>query len=277
MLYNRYMSISFHWMQRIHWPCDNEGLRQMAKELEDAGVESVLLPYGPEGQDFSMHLPDIFRDTQKIRMMLAIGAYAATPEYVAKTFFTAQQFGENRVDLNLVAGRYSDEFEQMAMNRFPGDKETISSHTKRVALTEAWMDKFVEIVRNERYTTRLAVVGSSETTIRIANKHTDYMIINGDVILDGKIGQLTSTKPILVIDPLILEDGMTRDKVEYHDYKFTKNRHFVEGTYDQVVEQILKFYSEFGIKDFIVHTDQKDITQLLRLVKDLSQRVDLDS
>lgn len=249
----------------------------MAKELEDAGVESVLLPYGPEGYDFSMHLPDIFRDTQKIRMMLAIGAYAVTPEYVAKTFFTAQEFGENRVDLNLVAGRYSDEFEQMAMNRFPGDKEMISSHTKRVALTEPWMDKFVEIVRNKTYTTRLAVVGSSETTIRIANKHTDYMIINGDVIFDGKIGQLTNTKPILVIDPLILEDGMTKDKVEYHDYKFKKNHHFVEGTYDQVVEQILKFYNEFGINDFMVHTDQKDITQLLRLVKDLSQRVDLDS
>lgn len=266
------MTINFHWMQRIHWPNNPDGLVRMATELEDANVESVLLPYGPGGQDFSMYLPDIFRATKKIRMMLAVGAYAVTPEYLAKTFFTAQKFGDNRVDLNLVAGRYSDEFEQRVVDGYPGDSSLVDTHTKRVAMTEKWMEKFVDIIKGERYTTKLAVVGSSETTIRIANNYTDYMIINGDILIDGKLSQLTNTRPILVIDPLILEDGMTDDQVEYHDYKFLKKpQHFIKGTYQEVAEQIIKLSNDTKINDFMIHTDQVNIESLLRLVKELSQ------
>ena len=190
--------LNFHWMQRIHWPNTSEGLVEMAKQLEDANIESVLMPYGPGGNDFSMFLPDIFRSTKKIRIIIAAAAYAVTPEYVAKTFFTAQKFGDNRVDLNLVAGRYSDEFEQIVIDKYPGDSSLVDTHTKRVEMTEKWMEKFVDIIKDERYTTKLMVVGSSETTIRIANNYTDYMIINGDILIDGKRGQLTNTKPILV-------------------------------------------------------------------------------
>ena len=137
------------------------------------------------------------------------------------------------------------------------------------------MEKFVDIIKDERYTTKLMVVGSSETTIRIANNYTDYMIINGDILIDGKRGQLTNTKPILVIDPLILEDGMSDDQVEYHDYEFLKKpQHGIKGTYQEVAEQIIRLSNNNGIYDFMIHTDQKNINQLLRLVKDLSQKVD---
>ena len=267
--------LNFHWMQRIHWPNTSEGLVEMAKQLEDANIESVLMPYGPGGNDFSMFLPDIFRSTKKIRIIIAAAAYAVTPEYVAKTFFTAQKFGDNRVDLNLVAGRYSDEFEQIVIDKYPGDSSLVDTHTKRVEMTEKWMEKFVDIIKDERYTTKLMVVGSSETTIRIANNYTDYMIINGDILIDGKRGQLTNTKPILVIDPLILEDGMSDDQVEYHDYEFLKKpQHGIKGTYQEVAEQIIRLSNNNGINDFMIHTDQKNIDQLLRLVKDLSQKVE---
>jgi len=262
-------------MQRIHWPNTTEGLVEMAKQLEDANIESVLMPYGPGGNDFSMFLPDIFRSTKKIRIILAAGAYAVTPEYVAKTFFTAQKFGDNRVDLNLVAGRYSDEFEQTVIDKYPGDSSLVDTHTKRVEMTEKWMEKFVSIIKDEEYTTKLMVVGSSEITIRIANNYTDYMIINGDILIDGKRGQLTNTKPILCIDPLILEDGMSEDDIEYHDYKFTKKpNHFPKGTYDHVKEIIKEISIGNNINDFMIHTDQKNIDQIFRLVKDLSQEVD---
>lgn len=262
-------------MQRIHWPNNPEGLVRMARELEDANVESVLLPYGPGGQDFSMYMPDIFRSTKKIRMMLAVGAYAVTPEYLAKTFHTAQKFGDNRLDLNLVAGRYSEEFEQRVIDGYPGDSSLVDTHTKRVAMTEKWMEKFVELIKNEMYTTKLAVVGSSDTTIRIANTYTDYMIINGDILIDGKRNELTNTKPILVIDPLILEDGETEDSVEYHDYKFLKKpQHFIKGTQAQVEEKIKTLAYENNINDFMIHTDQKNIDRILKVVKNLSQKID---
>lgn len=261
------MAINFHWMQRIHWPCDSEGLRQMAQELEAAGIESVLLPYGPDGEDFSMYLADIFRETKKIRMMLALGAYAVTPEYASKTFFTAQKFGPNRLDLNLVAGRYDDFFAQMAFDYYPGDISIIDTHEKRVALTEKWMEKFYKKIKNEQYTARLAVVGSSDTTINIANTYTDYIIINNF----DNLHKITNSKPILVIDPLILEEGQDESSVEYEDYKFTKKNHSFVGTYEEVVLHLKNISDYHNINDFIVHTDQKDISKLLKLIKEMTE------
>jgi hypothetical protein len=246
---------------------------QMAKELEDANVVSVLLPYGPAGEDFSMYFPDIFRATKKIKMMLAVGAYAVTPEYVAKTFFTAQRFGPDRIWLNLVAGRYNDHFAQMAIDNYPGDSALIDTHDKRVSMTSQWMDKFVGLVKNEPYETRLAVVGSSDTTIEIANTYTDYIIINGWLLNSPQMRKITKSKPILVLDPLILKDGQDESSIEYVDYEFlNKGDHPIKGTYEQVKSEILALCNSFNIHDILIHTDQKDVTELLRLVKDLSDK-----
>lgn len=262
------MSINFHWMQRNHWNCKNDGMLEMAKTLEDAGVVSVLLPYGPGGEDFSLHLPDVFRSTKSIKMMLAVGAYAVSPEYIAKTFFTMQEYGPDRLSLNLVAGRYSDHFEKMAIDNYHMDSSLMNTHEKRVAITEKWMKHFVNLIKDEPYNARLAVVGSSDTTIRVANKYTDYMFINGNLL--GERDKITTT-PILVIDPLILNPGENEENIEYNDYEFTKKDfHPFKGTHDEVKEMFLNISNEYNINDFLIHTDQKDISKLLRLVKDMS-------
>lgn len=257
-------------MQRNHWNCKNDGMIEMAKTLEDAGVVSVLLPYGPEGEDFSLHLPDVFRATNSINMMLAVGAYAVAPEYIAKTFLTMQEYGPNRISLNLVAGRYNDHFEQIAINNYHTDSTLMDTHTKRVAITEKWMEKFVSLIKNKQFNAKLAVVGSSETTIRIANKYTDYMFINGNLLAER---EKIKTNPILVIDPLILDVGENEDNVEYHNYEFTrKDMHPFKGTHEEVKQMFLDISNNFNIKDFLIHTDQKDISKLLRLVKDMSSQ-----
>lgn len=258
-------------MQRIHWPNTNEGLTTMAKELENAGVYSVLLPYGPEGQDFLLHIPDIFRSTKNIKMMLALGAYAVTPEYAAKSFYSAQQYGNNRLDLNLVAGRYDDYFANMAIDYYPGDKSVMDTHEARVALTESWMERFVHILKRQRFMPKLAVVGSSENTLRIANTYTDYIIINGWILHSDIMSKIQNCKPILVIDPLILDPGQDPSNVEYHNYEFTKQmNHDIMGTYEEVRKKICEISEKHNINEFMIHTDQLDISRLLRLVKDMT-------
>lgn len=258
-------------MQRLHWACNPVGLRQMARELEDANIVSVLLPYGPEGEDFSMYLPDIFGVSKNLKVMLALAAYAVSPEYASKTFYTAQRFGQNRLDLNLVAGRYSDKFAQMALDKYNRSPEEIDTHEKRVSITENWMKKFSEIIKQERYETKLAVVGSSETTIRIANEYADYLIINGWMINDGYLDKLKNTKPILVLDPLILEPGQDPSSIEYVEYEFKKQPiHPIQGTFEEVEKMIKDLSESHKIYDFMIHTDQKDVTKLLKLCKKIS-------
>jgi hypothetical protein len=244
---------------------------EMAKALEDSEIVSVLLPYGPGGHDFSLYLPDVFRSTNKIKMMLAVGAYAVTPEYLAKTFYTMQAYGKDRISLNLVAGRYSEHFEQLATKYYPGDTSIMDSHEKRVLITEKWMEKFFNLIKDEDYKADLAVVGSSDTTINIANNYTDYIIINGWMLGGDYMQKITNSKPIMVIDPLILEPEQDESTIEYHDYKFTnKPDHPFKGTYEEVKKMFTDMSEQHNIEHFMIHTDQKDVTQILRLVKELS-------
>jgi len=61
------------------------------------------------------------------------------------------------------------------------------------------------------------------------------------------------------------------DIVEYHEYHYQKvNYHTIKGTYSEVLDQIKEISNKFQIFDFIVHTDQKDLTKIFKLIKDLS-------
>jgi hypothetical protein len=265
--------MNIHWMQRDHWPCTNSGLRQMAIELEDIGVCSVLLPYGPGAEDFMVHMPDIFRDTKNIRMMIAVGAYSVTPEYLIRTFDSVQVFGKSRLDLNLVAGRYVEEFENRAIDSYPGDPELVNTHDKRVAITEKWMDKFADLVRKKDYQTRLAVVGTSDITTDIANKHTDYIITTAANMYNKEYtDKITNCSYLLVINPLILQEGQSESDIEYDNTKFAlKGGHWPKGNYQEVLQTVKSITSEFSVNDIMIHTDQKDISQIVRLVKELLQ------
>lgn len=264
------MGIEFHWMHRNNWENSPDGLIQMAMELESAGITSVLLPYSPEGIDFALHLPLIFQKTRKIRMMLAIAAYSTTPEYLSKTYQTLGFNARGRVDLNLVAGKYEQDKFDMMMKYYPGDKSLVDDHDKRVELTEPWMENFVEVAKEKNFTTKLCVVGSSDTTMRIADKFADYIIIADYQMNDEYLSRLKNTKPILIIDPLVLEEGESQNDVKYIQYKFTKEPyHSIKGTHNQVVEQIKKKSDETGVKDFMILTDQVDLTRIYKVIKDL--------
>jgi alkanesulfonate monooxygenase SsuD/methylene tetrahydromethanopterin reductase-like flavin-dependent oxidoreductase (luciferase family) len=259
-------------MHRNGWENTNKSLISMAQTLEDNGIRSVLLPYGPTGTDFLVHVPGILQSTKKIKVMIALPAYAVTPEYAAKTFNTMQWIRRDSLDLNLVAGNYDKNSEVPVLSNYPGDISHIESHEKRVALTEKWMEKFNNLVNDYGFPITLYVVGTSETTINIANNYTDYIIININALSHEFISKANNCKVLLVIDPLIIDNEEDLLKVEYHSYEYTKKiiEHPIKGTYEEVVQIIKDISQEFGIKDFMIHTDQKDITNLLKLVNDMS-------
>lgn len=261
-------------MQRSTWPNTEKGLVEMAIELEQAGVTSVLLPYGPEGVDFSVYIYEILAKTKKIRMMLAIPAYAVTPEYVSKTYETINHlpFSRGRLDINLVAGKYEQEKFDMMVEHYPGDTTILDTHDKRVALTEPWMEKFAGLMKVKNFNAKLCVVGSSDTTLRIADNFTDYLIVGEYQLNDRFLPRMKNTKPILTIDPLILEDGEREEDVEYKNYKFAlPPKHLIKGTHDEVVAQLREKSDRFGINDFIVITDQLDLTRIYKVIQELTQ------
>lgn len=266
------MTIKFHWMHRKAWENTSEGLLDMAKTLEDSNISSVLLPYGPNGTDFLLHAPEILQSTKNLKILIALAAYAVTPEYVLKTFDTIQRFGPNRLDLNLVAGSYDKPRQDFIVNNYPWDTSQVDSHEKRVALTEKWMEKFNGLMKDQQFSMIRYVVGTSETTIKVANEYADYLIINHHSLNDNFLSKVKNCKIMLVVDPLIFNDEEDLKNIEYYDYQYIKDtsHYSIKGNYQEVVNTINDISKKFNINDFLIHTDQKDLTQLLKLAKEFS-------
>lgn len=262
--------MKFHWMHRNGWDNNKHDIVKMAVDLEKQNIESVLMPYGPNGLDYMLHVPNMMKATEKIRFMMALPAYAVTPEYAARTFWSMQAHGRGRLDLNLVAGNYGEEQAKEVLSDYPGNTEHIDTHEKRVALTELWIEKFINLLKDRDFKPVLYVVGQSDTTIRVANTYTDYLIINHSMLNHESMSKLSNVKPLLSIDPLIVDNPESMHKVEYYDYKYSKNNHHpISGTYEEVLAKIKQISEEFGINEFIVHTDQKDLTGIFRLINEL--------
>jgi len=280
---NNNKPITFHWMWRRHWQVndstehlDLKGILGMAQELDSANVKSVLLPYGPGGIDFSLVIQEALQKTNKLIMTIALPAYGVSPDYAAKIVDTLNQFAPGRIGVNLVAGRWGDEgndkSEKIVIDHYMHDPSLIDTLDKRVAISAVWMDKFVDMSRNHIHKTHLAVVGSSDTTIEIANKHTEYIYVDDNLLYKDQFKKIKGPKPIVIIDPLIISHPDDEKNVKYDkNAPERRQNHHVKGTIEEVKKQIRKISSEYGIYDFMIHTDQEDISKLLKLVKDFNQ------
>jgi hypothetical protein len=274
--------ITFHWMWRRHWQMTDstehlspEGIVKMGRELDGAGVKSVLLPYGPGGIDFSLVLSEVLKETNELIMTIALPGYGVSPDYAAKIVDTLNCYGPGRIGVNLVAGRWGDEgggfAERLILDHYMHDPSLIDTLEKRVAICQVWMDNFVKLADNHKYKTHLAVVGSSDVTIGIANKHTEYIYVDDHLVFSDQFKKidLSRVKPIMIIDPLIINSPEEEKNVRYDKNAAPRpQHHHVKGTLIDVVKYIKELSEKFGIYDFMIHTDQEDIKPLLNLVKD---------
>jgi len=279
--------ITFHWMWRRHWQIndsienlDLNGIMKMAKELDGAGVKSVLLPYGPGGIDFSLVISDALKATDQLIMTIALPAYGTSPDYAAKICETLNRFAPGRIGVNLVAGRWGDEgndkSEKIVLDHYMHDPSLIDTLAKRVSVSKVWMDKVIDLMKHHQHKTHMAVVGSSDTTIEIANKHCEYIYVDDNLLFKDQFKKidLGKVKPIVIIDPLIMNHPDDEKNVKYDkNAPVRQQHHHVKGSVIDVVRQIRQLSQQFGIYDFMIHTDQEDISNLLQLVKEFNSIV----
>jgi len=276
--------ITFHWMWRRHWQIndstehlDLNGIMAMAKELDGANVKSVLLPYGPGGIDFSLVIKEALEETNQLIMTIALPSYGTSPDYAAKIVDTLNRFAPGRIGVNLVAGRWGDEgngpSEKLVLDHYMHDSSLIDTLEKRVAISAVWMDNFINLMKTHQYKTHMAVVGSSDTTIGIANKHCEYIYVDDNLVFREQFKKidLSRVKPIMIIDPLIINSPEDEQNVRYDKNAAPrKQHHHVKGTKQQVIDQIKHMSRQLNIYDFMIHTDQEDISQLLKLVREFN-------
>lgn len=280
--------ITFHWMWRRHWQVndstehlDLKGILGMAQELDNANVKSVLLPYGPGGIDFSLVIQESLQKTNQLIMTIALPAFGTSPDYAAKIIDTLNQFAPGRIGVNLVAGRWGDEgngpSEKLVLDHYMHDSSLIDTLEKRVAISAVWMDKLMDLMNKyHKHKTHMAVVGSSDTTIGIANKHCEYIYVDDNLLFRDQFKKidLDRVKPIVIIDPLITTHPDDEKHVKYDkNAPVRQQHHLIKGKLVDVVAQIRDMSEKFGIYDFMIHTDQEDISKLLDMVKNFNDIV----
>jgi alkanesulfonate monooxygenase SsuD/methylene tetrahydromethanopterin reductase-like flavin-dependent oxidoreductase (luciferase family) len=274
-------------MWRRHWQIndsienlDLKGILSMAQELDSANVKSVLLPYGPGGIDFSLVIQEALQKTNQLIMTIALPAYGTSPDYAAKIVDTLNKFAPGRIGVNLVAGRWGDEgnghSEKLVIDHYMHDPSLIDTLEKRVGISAVWMDKFMSLMKFHQNKTHMAVVGSSDTTIGIANKHCEYIYVDDNLLFRDQFKKidLDKVKPIVIIDPLITNHPDDEKYVKYDkNAPVRQQHHLIKGSMIDVVAQIRNLSEQFGIYDFMIHTDQADISRLLELVKNFNDIV----
>lgn len=284
---NKNRPITFHWMWRRHWQIndsienlDLKGILGMAQELDNANVKSVLLPYGPGGIDFSLVIQEALQKTNQLIMTIALPAYGTSPDYAAKIVDTLNKFAPGRIGVNLVAGRWGDEgnghSEKLVIDHYMHDPSLIDTLEKRVGISAVWMDKVMALMKFHKHKTHMAVVGSSDTTIAIANKHCEYIYVDDNLLFRDQFKKidLDKVKPIVIIDPLITNHPDDEKHVKYDkNAPVRQQHHLIKGSMIDVVAQIRNLSQQFGIYDFMIHTDQADISRLLELVKNFNDIV----
>lgn len=284
---NKNKPITFHWMWRRHWQIndsiehlDLNGILKMAQELDSANVKSVLLPYGPGGIDFSLVIKEALEKTNQLIMTIALPAYGTSPDYAAKIVDTLNKFAPRRIGVNLVSGRWGDEgndkSEKIVVDHYMHDPSLIDTLAKRVAISAVWMDKFMDLMDAHEHKTHMAVVGSSDTTIGIANKHCEYIYVDDNLLFKDQFKKidLDRVKPIVIIDPLITTHPDDEKHVRYDkNAPVRQQNHLIKGKLVDVVAQIRNLSEQFGIYDFMIHTDQEDISKLLDMVKNFNDIV----
>jgi hypothetical protein len=279
--------ITFHWMWRRHWQIndsienlDLNGILNMAKELDGANVKSVLLPYGPGGIDFSLVIQEALQKTNQLIMTIALPGYGVSPDYAAKVCETLNRFAPGRIGVNLVAGRWGDEgngpSEKLVLDHYMHDSSLIDTLEKRVAVSAVWMDKVMDLMKHHQHKTHMAVVGSSDTTIEIANKHCEYIYVDDKLLFRDQFKKidLDKVKPIVIVDPLITNHPDDEKHVKYDkNAPVRQQHHLIKGKLVDVVAQIRNLSEKFGVYDFMIHTDQEDISKLLDMVKNFNDIV----
>jgi hypothetical protein len=192
--------------------------------------------------------------------------------------------GSNRVTFNLVAGKMLEDEQKEAIDMYNFDESLISTVEKRIELADKWADKFFNKMGDQApisYT-----IANSPMTIDLANKWTDYAIINDkgleESFLKESIDKLKNTKIVLIIDPLIRENKDDLDSdIQYYYQSWSTNaglkpsiwekrEHLIRGSMEEVKQQIRDISKKYGIDEFMIVTSQKDISSLLKLMEEMS-------
>jgi len=264
--------IKFHYMASTD-DLSPEGISRLSDELDSYGYHSILLTYDPMVSDNLIKAISVLNKNHKIKYMPAIRTYAMSPEYFGMVCRAFDEIQENRLMVNIVSGNINPN--ETYLEDIVGIKSFIRTSEQKLAYTEEWINKFLNLKFMKKYP-GMVMSGHSDKTIEIAKNNNIMHLVSCFNYKDlGEILRYKGNPNLMVSFAALVRDSIE----ESEDFFKTLNHENADkwtiyGTKETLKEHIMYLYLD-GVKDIQVSTfpedDQKN--KIHELIKEMESEI----
>lgn len=243
-----------HWMNRGSFSTVEE-MESLSNELEKYNYHSVLLVYNSTNADNWVKAARVAKNDQKLKYMIAIRTYAISPEYCGMICESFNQMLPGKIMLNVLSGDVMKK--ETSIDDVVFIENKVSSPEKRLAYTDEWMKKFLNLkIMSE--IPEIVMSGHSQKTKEMALKYgaTHLSALN-------MFNQYIKTEnPIINPKQMLNFNVIVRDTKEEAE-EVLKNvndgseRSCVYGN-KQDIKEYIQGLIDIGISDIIITTNNYD-------------------
>ena len=244
--------INFHWMYRGP-QLSTTDIENLSSKLDAAGYYSVLLPFHTQWSDYLLKTARAINPAQRLKYFIAIRPYALSPQYLAMMCEAFNEIAENRLMLNLVVGRVSNDEDLEGFA--PGvDPSQLQTNQARKDYRDSFLLNFQRI-KVLKTRPEIVIAGSSEQSIEAAATYGDVLAASyGDFMLDPdrhfeRTGRLLISVGLIICDTSE-EAARTYDELQNTPVFFKTN--YMYGSLPEIREKLLDLHNS-GVSDIMVY------------------------
>ncbi len=245
-MYNKYMKM--YWFERDLKP-DIE-LKARAIELENAGFDGVMYPYGPTMGDYFTRVSRMIDEKSDFKYIIAIRPYNMSPQYLSMICSSINKIRNNSIAINFLTG-YINESEKS----YDGVISEINDYSSNIDRSN-YMIKYAKEFKKNSYVD-FFVSTTNKTVFNVCTKN-QLPILIPYLRYKEKWFKLTDQKILLMISPVIGSDRL-KDRVE--GWNCDKNNECRHHEGEKCAE--LDFFTEEKFFTFLDECKSKGIYGIL--------------
>ncbi len=234
---------------------DNYNLVKLSNKLDEAGYYSLLIVYHSTKSDAWLHCMHALNKDHKIKYMIAMRAYAISPEYFSMMCNSFNEIAPNRIMFNIVAGDLHKEESSVEDHIFIND--LIDTTEKRVEYTYQWIKKLKEINKINCFP-EIVMSGFSDRTLESAEKFADYNLCMIDTYKEHT-ERFSKNKNRMVSAQIVIRKTFkeAEDFVNIYVQGQNKKSWTIYGSENEILKEI-EHLESIGVTDIMLRTNNQD-------------------
>ena len=245
----------------IHFMTDEyKKLEQMSNDIDDAGYYSLLMVYHSKLPDAWIRCAHILNKKHKFKYMIAMRAYAISPEYFSMMCNSFNDLAPSRIMFNIVAGDLRKEESSVADALFIGD--LIDTSEKRIEYTTEWIKKLKEINKINSFP-EIVMSGFSEKTLNTAAEFADYNLCMIDTYKNN-VDRFYKNKKRMVSAQIVVRNTYDEAKkfLDTNIFKENERAWTIFGAGEDIVKEFQSLES-IGVTDIMLRVNNNDDKSVL--------------